>query len=157
MKYKKKFQLKIYRAINHTSELAFIVYGKTKKQLFVNAFLLVNKIITPKKEFTQPQLKTQKQIKKIIKISSPNNNTLLVDFLNQVLSQSQIKKSFYKKIKWRKFIPLNNKNKLAQLEAEIIGFPINKFQQDIKAITYHDVQIKKNKNDYWYTKIIFDI
>ena len=41
--------------------------------------------------------------------------------------------------------------------AEIRGFKVKNFSEDIKAVTYHEAQIKRNKKGQWKTTIIFDI
>ncbi len=86
--------------------------------------------------------------KEKITIKSLNLNTLLVDFLNEILAKSQIEKVIY-------FV---EKIKIAgnKLQAELSGTKVDKFDEDVKAVTYHEVDIKK-EGEIWKTRLILDI
>ena len=64
-------------------------------------------------------------------------NSLLVDFLSEILAKSQINKKIYlvKKLKI-------DEDKII-LKAEIAGYSVDRFDEDIKAVTYEDLNIKK--------------
>ncbi|MEK7193815.1 MAG: archease, partial [Patescibacteria group bacterium] len=102
------------------------------------------------------QFKTQK-----LRIESTDINSLLVDFLSEILAKSQINKKVYK----ADFVKIRPESAegLHYLEAELIGFPIERFDEDIKAVTYQDVNIKlktknlKLKTKVWQTDLVFDI
>jgi SHS2 domain-containing protein len=44
-----------------------------------------------------------------------------------------------------------------ETSAIIHGVKVDKFDEDIKAVTYHEADVHKNKNGKWETIIIFDI
>jgi SHS2 domain-containing protein len=79
-------------------------------------------------------------------------NSLLVDFLSEILAKSQINKAVYlvSSIKYQV------SEKKANLEAELVAFPRERFREDIKAVTYEDLDIKKI-NDIYRTDLVFDI
>lgn len=132
-----------------TADIAILVYGKDIEDLFKNAALgMMNLIVSPKK--------VKKKIKKEIKIEALDLESLMFNWLNEILfyfdayflifSDFDIEIS---KIKDEKFI----------LRAICYGDKISekKYQikENIKAATYHELEIKKN--DVWTAKIIFDI
>lgn len=130
--------------LNHPADIKFQITGKTLEELFKSALLAMNSVL--KKEiFKKPKL-----TKEIIKIKSIDLDALLFDFLSEVLAKSQIKKAI--------FLPEEIKIDLKNfsLVAKIKKMPIYHFDQDIKAVTYNDLKIKKRKN-LWQTKITFDI
>ena len=63
---------------------------------------------------------------------------LLVDFLSEILYQSQINKEIYNNVKFNKFT-------ITELEAEIFGQKVERFGEDIKAVTYHNLDIHQTK------------
>ncbi len=98
-----------------------------------------------------PNYKPQISIsKKLIKIQSPDKTALLVDFLSEVLAQSQINKEIYADVKFLQFSE-------TELKAEIYGVAVENFDEDIKAVTYHEADIKKNEKGEWETILVFDV
>jgi len=132
-----------YKILSHTADLRLEVYGKTMEELFINAIEALAHILLPS---LKAPIKTQ--ARETIKIKSFNQNTLLVDFLNEVLSRSQINRMLY----------FAEKIKLADysLEAELSGIKVNKFEEDVKAVTYHEAVIQKSDN-LFKTRLVFDI
>jgi SHS2 domain-containing protein len=75
---------------------------------------------------------------------------LLIDFLSEILTLSHMYKSLYDSIS---FQSLTNSN----LIAEIKGKKINGFDEDIKAVSYTETNIKKNENGLLEAIVVFDI
>lgn len=135
-----------FEILPHTADVRLKVFGKTKEELFKNAALGMTQILatSPKSE---PKIKS---LKFKIKVKSPDINSLLVDFLSEVLYQSQINRAFFPTVKFLKFGD-------GELGAEIRGFKIERFNEDIKAVTYHELDIKKSPIGGFETIVIFDI
>lgn len=73
-----------------------------------------------------------------------------MDFLSEVLYQSQINHAVFPEVKFLKFSDI-------ELEAEIFGSEVDIFDEDIKAVTYHELEIKKSPSGGFETIIVFDI
>ncbi len=136
----------LYKFIEHTADIRMQVWGADLKDLFKNAMLGVMEFMVGK----NPKLNGK--VKRLINVSSIDKTSLLVDFLNEVLSTAQIYKEIYIDVNFNVFGEENN-----LLEAELIGGEVDNFKKDIKAITYHEANIAKNKNGDFETIIIFDI
>lgn len=134
-----------YEILEHPSELRIKVYGKTLEELFSNAVLAMADVL---KKDRKRGVETE-----TIKIQSIDLNSLLVDFLSEILARSQINKRVYQVYK---FISFKFSDTEAILEAQLFGYPITQFDEDIKAVTYEDLDIKK-LDDHWQTMIVFDI
>lgn len=193
-----------YKILSHTADLRLEVYGKTLEELFINAAEALSDILVPEGSLRQKKLGTsdvrpakagspaakkkifgtsEVQQPERIELRSSNINTLLVDFLNEILARSNINKKVYKvkdisviaseELSSREAKPrgdlTNNQGKTAAprqggarsdkgavLEAEIIGMPVKEFDEDVKAVTYHGVEIIK-EGDTWKTKLVLDI
>ncbi len=88
--------------------------------------------------------------KRKIKIYSQDINTLLVDFLSEVLYLSQVKREAYEDIEFSQFTD-------QELECEAIGKKTGSFGEDIKAATHHGVGIQKNKDGLYQVDVIYDV
>lgn len=134
-----------YKILSHTADLRLEVYGKTLEELFKNAAEALADILTNNKKSL---LSSMKAVTEMISLQSSNINTLLVDFLNEILAKSQINKRVYK--------VESLKLKDNEMEAKISGTPVEKFEEDIKAVTYHEVDIKK-EGETWEANLVLDI
>jgi len=132
-----------YQILPHPADLKIKVFGKDKKELFLNALFALGQNQKPEIE------KPEKKVKRKIKIESPDISALLVDFLSEVLYLSQTKKEVYFGANFKKFSD-------QKLEAEIFGKKVERFGEDIKAVTYHGLEIAK-KDNLWEATILFDI
>ncbi len=135
--------MKKYEILDHRADLKIKVFGRDKKELFLNALLGMTSGLRPTK------LKTKSEKRKI-KISSSDLDALLVDFLSEALYLIQTNKEVYDDIKFKKF---SN----TEIEAELLGQKVKSFGEDIKAVTYHDLDIRQKKDKTWEATILFDI
>jgi SHS2 domain-containing protein len=144
--------MKNFQVLPHTADLRLKVLGRTKKELFRNAVIGMFQSAYPRADkcwrLKNRLICAALPQKHKIKIKSNDIGSLLVDFLSEALYFSDIKNEAYLDAKI---------NKLSDtfLEAEIRGVKITGFKIELKAVTYHELNIKKNK--YWETIIIFDI
>lgn len=150
-----------YEILEHPAELRIRVFGKTLEELFSNAALAMSDILVKERNVSQPQ-------KKSVKISSIDLNSLLVDFLNDILAKNQTNKVIcdvdfieihpeFLVDYSRDNIPAAKQPVIkAQINADLLCYPIDHFDEDIKAVTYEDLDIKK-VDGIWQTMIVFDI
>ena len=87
--------------------------------------------------------------RKII-VEAPDTTALLIDFLSEVLALSQINKEIYGRMTFSHFSP-------TKVEATLGGVMAEKFDEDIKAVTYHEADVRQNEKGEWETMIVFDI
>jgi len=90
-----------------------------------------------------------KEIKEKFKIESTDLEALLVDFLNQLNYLADLHNAIFDKFK----IKIIDDKKI---EAEISGYKVKRFALEIKAVTYHELKIKKTKEG-WVAEVLFDI
>jgi len=135
---------KKYEILEHKADLKMRIFGETKEELFHNALLGMGESMKP--EIQKPGKKTNRKVK----ITSLDLSTLLVDFLSEVLYLSQTNKEVYLDAKFRKF---SDKN----IEGEIFGQKVKSFDEDIKAVTHHDLNIRQKPDGIWEATVLFDI
>lgn len=134
--------MKKFEILEHTADLRIKAFGKTKEELFKNALLGMSSV-------QKTELPAGEKITAKIKIESADAAALLVDFLSEALTQSQINKIVFYEAKFLKFSD-------TALEGEIEGVKIAEFDEDIKAATYHGAEIGK-KGDLYEVVVIYDI
>ena len=145
---KSKFRVKMrhFSILEHTADTRLFVEGSNQMQLFLAALQGVNSILKEpvNRSHCNPSHKQS------IKIEAPDSTALLIDFLSTILTLSQTKNAIFSHVDFKE---LTN----TKLDATVEGFSLEKFDDDIKAVTYHEAKIIKNKNGNFETVIVFDI
>lgn len=145
-----------YEILEHPAELRLRIYGKTLEELFSNAAEAMADILSSKfKEVQPPKVNRQYLEVEPLKIESIDINSLLVDFLSEILAKSQINRAVY--LVSNIDVKGQRSKVKSQAGAELIGYPIERFDEDIKAVTYYGVDIKKNPQGIWQTEVVLDV
>ena len=142
--------MKQYEILEHPADLKIRALGKTKEELFLN-------MMKGMTDGLRPETKSQASEIKNIKIMSPDLGALLVDFLSEILYLIQINKEIYHNINFKKLSDPSTSSGQAELEGELIGQKVERFGEDIKAVTYHGLDIHREKNGSWEATVLFDI
>lgn len=135
--------MKKYKICEHKADLKIQTFGKDEKELFENAMIGMF-------ESAKYQAEDGKIKKKIIKVSSPDLSSLLVDFLSEVLYLSEVHRQVYHHLQIKKFTHKN-------LEGILIGKKLKRIGVIIKGVTYHDLDIHQKKDKTWEATVLFDI
>jgi SHS2 domain-containing protein len=156
--------MKKFEFLSHTADVKIRVYGKNLKEIINNSLLAL-------KNFWKPKL-TKTKIEKEIKIKSNKEVNLLIDFLSEVLAETYIEKAIFVRFEIdadsADFTHLHagkagttaDKNKyhakysFYSLSGKIIGYKFIFLSKDIKAITYHQANLRKINHQYIFEFII---
>ncbi|MEM5813077.1 MAG: archease [Candidatus Aenigmatarchaeota archaeon] len=132
-----------------TADVAIAAYGKNLEELFENAALGMMNIITNTK-------KIKKNIKKDIKVDANDLESLMFNWLNEILFYIDAYQLLFSKFKI-KIEEIDNKKLILQAICYGDRITNNRYEikTHIKAATYHNLKIEKNK--VWKSIIIFDI
>lgn len=130
------------------ADIAYDAYGKDLKELFENAALAILDM--------SADINTIDAKEKIeFEIKNKKLDNLLYDFLSEILFLKDSKYMVFKRV--RVEIKEGKLNHLkAFLEGETINNEKHKLDNDIKAITMHMFELKKEKNN-WKARIVVDI
>ena len=138
--------MKNYDIIDHTADIGIKAYGNNISESFENAAKAMFDIITD-----CSQIENFGQYK--IELSAPNIEQLLVDWLSELLFLNSAKNLVFGLFK------VNINEKFFSISSNIYGEKYDKSKHkigiEIKAITYHMLEVKKNKP--FYVQILFDI
>lgn len=136
--------MKRFEILYHTGDALIKVVAPSIELLFSAALDGMNHIILSGK------MKKNKQLTRVVEIYAPDKVSLLIDFLSEVLTLSQIESAIFCKFEILKLSDTH-------LKASLIGFKVSEFDQEIKAVTHHRANIIKNNQGNYETQIVFDI
>ena len=122
-----------YKQIPHTADIAVRAYGKDLKDLFINAAYAMFDIIADLKG-----LKNSIEID--VKVNAPSEEELLVSWLNELLYNFYTKFIIFSKFK---ILSIDDNNVIAKAKGKPVGDNKNRLKTEIKAVTYHNLKIKK--------------
>ena len=138
--------MKRYEQLPHTADIAVRAYGRDLKELFINAAFAMFDIIA--------DLEGLKESVSIgVELEAPSREELLVAWLDELLY------NFYTKsiIFFRFDIAFLNREKLsAKAYGRHIGENKNRLKTEIKAATYHDLNIRES-DEGCSVDIVFDV
>ncbi len=134
-----------FEFLAHTADIKFRAFGKTIEEVFENSALALFNILYNKK------IKERKNYK--VKVNGKDFESLLYNFLEEFLVLFDSKNFLPGRIKNLK---LNEKE--FEIEAEIVGDDIKNYNADVhvKAITYNNMFVKKDKDKYT-AQVVVDV
>ena len=141
--------------MGQAADIRLKVFGSSPKELFKNAIYAVGYVQKPEitEQSTVGALIGRLRGTRVIEefsVESMDYNTLLVDFLSEVLSKSDIHNIVFFDVKFKEFSEL-------KIEGKIYGVKVDEFDKDIKAVTYHEVDVKEREPGKWQTELVFDV
>ena len=140
---------KRFEQIEHTADVGIRVFGRTLDKLFENSAYGMFSVMLKKYENFTGENKTS------IEASADNLEDLLVNWLQELLYrfevESLVTSDFYVKIDDTKTKSLSGSAECDHYDRRKYGHPL-----EIKAVTYHNLEIKTEKGLYC-VEIIFDV
>ncbi len=131
-----------YKILEHKADIRLKITASTIRELFQGALEGMTSIIKSEETEREP-------IEEKIEVSSLDINALLVDFLNQVLTLSDVYNAVFDKVEIEKLTK-------QEIQGKIKGQKVDKFKEEIKAVTYHNLAVEK-KDGIWQATVLFDI
>lgn len=127
-----------------TSDVMFEAYGEDLKELFENSATALFNVICK-----IDKIKTIKFVE--VEIEGENIEELLINWLQELIALVDIKEMFFSKFE---ILEVSEK----RLKAKVYGEKISpeKGETVVKAVTYHNFKLEKNKKGY-LARVVFDI
>jgi len=135
-----------YKLIDHTADFGIHVFGSDLKDLFTNAALAMFDQITIVKD-----LQPEKELK--VHVTGSDWPDLMVNWLRELLYLWTGKELLVKHIDIQ---TLSEYNLTATLRIDPFKPGQHVIKNDIKAVTYHQIQVSQVANG-WESRIIFDV
>jgi len=135
-----------YNLIDHTADFGIHVYGSDSKELFANAAWAVFDLITEMDQLTGLDSCD-------IEVSGDDWPDLMVNWLREVLYLWNGKELLVKKAR---ILSLSETELTATLECDPFNPDRHVIKTEIKAVTYHQIQVNSSPSG-WESRIIFDV
>ena len=135
-----------YKFLEHTADVKFQSFGKTIEEAFTNAALALAETMTKNK-------KIKSKMKWDLDVSGKDYEAMLYDFLEEFLFLFDSENFILSEIKK---IEIVNE----ELHAEVMGDLVSNYKitNDVKAITYHQMFVKQNKDTgLWVCQVVLDV
>jgi SHS2 domain-containing protein len=132
----------MYELIHHTADIRMRVVASTQAELFSEALRGLS-------EVTEPQGIEGDSARAEIALEAPDTTVLLVDFLNEVLTRSHVRRETYVSVAFSEITS-------TRIAATIGGSRVEGFGEDVKAVTYHEAEVVERDGE-WSTLLVFDI
>ena len=129
---------------SHVDDVRMRVKSQNLPELFSQALTGMAELIKP----GAAQLNAT--IEKQLEVTAPDETALLINFLSDVLTHSHIEKAVFCRVE---FSLLSQKH----AQATIYGAPVDDFDEDVKAVTFHEADIQQDEQGNYSTIVIFDI
>jgi len=137
-----------YKFFDHTADIGVEVYGRTRKELFMNTAGALFDVMIEHKAGRA----TAKRQKKIT-VEGTDVADLLINYLRELLYLFNGEKFITGSCEIIKF---SNKELTARLTGELFNSKKHVIKTEIKAVTYSGAQVEKFKAG-WRARIIFDV
>lgn len=143
-------QGKQYEYLDHTADIKFQAYGKTREEAFENAALAMFNVIIDTEKVSGDTTKE-------IFLKSPDLESLLVDWLSELLYLFEVDEIVFREFRVEK---IEKEKGEYSITAQALGekyYPeSHPFETEIKAVTYNQLEITKTA-DGWKAQIVVDI
>jgi SHS2 domain-containing protein len=137
---------KKYETFEHTADVGIRAFGRTEKELFANAAYGMFDLMA--------ELKNVHATESLpIRLEGADHEDLLVRWLGELLSLSSARGFLFKDFS---FSHLDSTSLEAVAQGEHFDPSRHKMKMEIKAVTYHQVEVKEN-DGRWEGRVIFDI
>jgi SHS2 domain-containing protein len=136
---------KSWEHYSHTADMGIRGFGDSMEEAFAEAALaMIAVIIDPKK------IKSTQNVE--IACEQPDNELLLIDWLNNILYEMATRKMLFSKFE----VSINGKQLKGKAWGEKLDLKKHKPAVEIKAATYSDLKVTQEKGK-WMAQCIVDI
>jgi SHS2 domain-containing protein len=135
-----------FKIIDHTADIGIEVYGRTLKELFSTAAVALFSLISDPEQVRTTETRT-------VSVSAPDRESLLIRWLNELIYLWDTEHLLFSRFKIAR---LTSKYLDAECSGERLDPSRHDVHRDVKAATYHMLQINRDTQGY-QARIIFDI
>ena len=132
----------MFELIPHTADVRLRVTAPTLEELFRDAMRGMYAVMRAEAG--------DRPVRRAVAVhDSADTTSLLVDFLNEVLHRAHVARELFTDAAFTRL-------DAASLDATLTGAAPASFEEDVKAVTYHEAEVRRD-GDGWTTMLVFDI
>ena len=138
--------MKRFEVLDHTADIGLVVYGENLKALFENAGEAFFHLITDLR-------KVRRRVERRIKIGGESLDRLMVDWLSELLYLHDVENLLFKGFKVES---IGEDGLMAVVKGEPFQQKIHVIKTEVKAVTYHRIEVRQEKGG-WRAQVILDL
>jgi len=143
-------QRKKYEYLEHTADIKFLAYGDTLEEVFENAALAMFNVIIDTS-------KVSGETAREISLTSPDLESLLVDWLSELLYLFEVDEVIFWKFQVEEIKEEEGEYSIKDLASGEQYYPeSHPFETEIKAVTYNQLELEKT-TEGWKAQVVVDI
>jgi SHS2 domain-containing protein len=143
-----EFRYKVEIIEDHASaDFVFDAYGDTPADLFEACAMVTFEVMTDLE-------RVDINIERVIELTADDINELLFAFISELVYLKDVEKTFFREFQIT--IADDNKSLTALVKGERIDYERHIIKTDVKAVTYHALDVVK-ENNRWKTRMILDL
>lgn len=131
-----------YEEIEHTADWAFHVRGQDLRELFVHAAQAIF-------QREHGDVREADTVCREFAVEGADRETLLVNWLNELLYTEQTEREAYHHFE---ILQMDD----THLRARVHGAPIEECERHLKAVTFHNLELKRTPNG-WEATVVVDV
>lgn len=133
----------MFDILPHTADISIRAKGTSREELL--RFLLQGMFSA-----AEPRWDDGPAVERPFTVVSPDATALIVDFLSEALAQSDINKEAYTDVRFSSVTETS-------AEGVLIGKSVTGFETQIKAVTYHNLDIRHMPDGTFETVVTLDV
>lgn len=133
----------MYEILQHTADIRISLTAPALEELFADALLALMEVIGG-----DPV--SEEVVHETMRVDSVDQTALLVDFLNEALLRCHLRRQRYTAAS---ITSLTETVLVASLQA----VPVARVHEDVKAVTYHEADVRRGADGQWMTMLVLDI
>ena len=136
-----------FEFFDHTADIGVRVYGNSLAELFENAARAMYEALG---QLHKPESNRQESVE----LQAESAEDLLHDWLADLLYEIEVNHVLYDDFEIHELTPHRLK---ATLRGGPIDFTRSQTNEEIKAVTYHQLRVESQSGDSWRAVVVFDV
>jgi SHS2 domain-containing protein len=132
-----------FEEVEHTADRALRIHGRDLEELFANAAAGLNSLMLA------PASDDPDTVAKRIELDAADAEDLLVSWLSELAFWAETESLIFSRYHFTELSPV-------RLRAVVTGGPVNALQKHVKAVTFHDLAIRREREGLVVT-VVFDV
>lgn len=132
----------MFEIIHHTADFRIRVEAPTLEKLFADALQGLMEFMA------DGPVSGGADVEEVV-LDAPDTTALLVDFLNEALTRAHLRRALFSGVQ---FAELGETHLRATLHAA--GAAV---AEDVKAVTYHEADVRRTGSSGWTTMLVLDV
>ena len=126
-----------YETFDHEADIGIRGFGATIAEAFESAAVALYSVMVNVH-------RVKPEVRRIVKVSAPDRELLLVEWLNALLSQSDIERMVFSKFE----VKINGTSLIGTAWGEMLDRERHQAHVEVKGATYHMLSVQERDNGY---------